>query len=161
LDGGRRGSVNYNSDMIEVRSKKDKVKNTWERPENILIKNGKIIGSIRVWGMGRNGEAPDIRESSKREVTNSKHVQRVRMNAPKNIVFDRLTITGVKRNPLYFAPGVTYSKLINSEMKGKSVRVGIYLDAESAYNTFEKNYLHFRIEEKSTCCCPKTYRKIR
>jgi hypothetical protein len=37
---------------------------------------------------------------------------------------------------------VTYSKLINSEVKGISSRVGIYLDAESAYNTIENNSIH-------------------
>jgi len=145
LDGGRKGSVNYGKDMIEVRSKK--TGNTWDRPENILVKDGDIIGSVRVWGMGTNGEAPDIRESSKREATNSQHVQRVRMNAPRNIVFDGLTITGVGRNPLYFSPGVTYSKLTNSEVKGKSDKVGIYLDAESAYNTIENNYVHVETKE--------------
>jgi hypothetical protein len=140
LDGGK-GRVNYKGDMIEVRSKKINA-NTWERPINILIKRCKVIGSIRIWGMGKNGEAPDVKASSKREASNSKHVQRVRNNAPKNIVFDGITITGVGRNPLYFSPGVTYSKLINSEMKGKSDKTGIYLDAESAYNTIENNYLH-------------------
>ena len=145
LDGGRRGSVNYGRDMIVVRSKK--TGGTWQRPENILIKHCKIIGSVRVWGMGENGEATDIRDSSRREVTNSQHVQRVRMNAPRNIVFDGITITGVGRNPLYFSPGVTYSKLINSEVKGKSDKVGIYLDAESAYNTIENNYLHVETAE--------------
>jgi hypothetical protein len=150
LDGGRRGSVNYGRDMIEVRSEvKVRTRNgiegrAWKRPENILVKNGKIIGSVRVWGMGKNGEHPDIRDSSKRDV---QHVQRVRMNAPRNIVFDGITITGVGRNPFYFSPGVTYSKLINSEVKGKSDAVGIYLDAESAYNTIENSYVHVETKE--------------
>jgi parallel beta-helix repeat protein len=142
LHGGK-DTQNYNKDMIEVKSKK--IGTRWERPENITIKNCNIIGSVRVWGMGKNGEAYDVKESSRREKKKSRaylHVTRVRNNAPKNIVFDNVTITGVGRNPLYFAPGVTYSKLINSEMKGKSDRVAIYLDAESAYNTIKNNYIH-------------------
>ncbi len=75
LDGGRKGSVNYGKDMIEVRSRK--TGNTWGRPENILVQKGTIIGSVRVWGMGTNGEAAAIKESSRREETNSKHVRRV------------------------------------------------------------------------------------
>ncbi len=145
LDGGV-GTVNHRRDMIEVSSIKLNA-NTWERPHNIFIKNCKIIGSVRVWGMGTNGEAPDVKESSKREASNPKHVQRVRDNAPKNIVFDGITITGVGKNPLYFSPGVTYCKLINSEMNGKSDKVGIYLDAESAYNTIENNYLHVETDD--------------
>ncbi|QEG33764.1 right-handed parallel beta-helix repeat-containing protein [Bythopirellula goksoeyrii] len=154
LDGGKKGSVNYDKDMIEVRSEKVfRTRNgirshAWKRPENILVQGkGTIIGSIRVWGMGKNGEAADVKESSRRDATNSQHTQRARTNAPRNIVFDRITIIGVGRNPVYFAPGVTYSKLINSEVKGKSSRVGIYLDAESAYNTFENNYIHVETKE--------------
>lgn len=146
LDGSK-GKVNYNRDMIEVRSKKTGA-TTWARPENITFKNCNIIGSVRIWGMGKNGEAKDVKESSKRERTKpSRHVLRVRNAAPKNIVFDNITITGVSRNPLYFAPGVTYCKLINSEMKGKSSKVGIYFDAESAYNTIKNNYIHVNTAE--------------
>ena len=145
LDGGK-NKVNYRKDMIEVKSKKTNAQ-TWIRPQYITIKNCNIIGSVRIWGMGKNGEWAAIKESSKREPVESKHVQRVRNNAPRHIVFDKITITGVGRNPLYFAPGVTYSKLINSEMKGKSEKVGIYFDAESAYNTIENNYVHVKTEE--------------
>ena len=142
LDGGK-GKVNYKKDMMEVRSQKTGT-STWQRPENVTIKKCNVIGSVRIWGMGKNGEAAAIKASSKRERTNSRHVQRVRNNAPKNIVLDKVTITGISRNPLYFAPGVTYCKLINSEMKGKSSKVGIYLDAESAYNIIRNNYIHVR-----------------
>ena len=128
-----------NKDMIEVRSRKigtDK----WERPQNVTIKNCKIIGSVRVWGRGRNGEAAAVKESSKREKSKSmNHINRLRNSAPKNIVFDNVTITGVGRNPFYLSPGVTYTKLINSTMNGKSSKVAIYLDAESAYNTIKNN----------------------
>lgn len=162
------------TEMIQVRSRKfkDNPKNIskdhpdyeklpwkWERPQNVTIKKCNIIGSVRVWGMGRNGEAKDVRESSKREKSKSmNHINRLRNNAPKNIVFDDVIITGVGtivepnpnapmgppivrkgKNPFYLGPGVTYSKLINSELKGKSPKVGIYLDAESAYNTIKDN----------------------
>mgnify|MGYP003643002468 FL=1 len=145
LDGGK-NTVNYRKDMIEVKSKKTN-EQTWIKPQYITIKNCNIIGSVRIWGMGKNGETAAIKESSKREPIESKHVLRVRNNAPRYIVLDRISITGVGRNPLYFAPGVTYSKLINSEMKGKSEKVGIYFDAESAYNTIENNYIHVKTEE--------------
>jgi len=75
------------------------------------------------------------------------HVIKAQNNAPKNIVLDHVNITGTGSNPLYFAPGVTYSKLINSELKGKSDKVGVYLDAESAYNTIENNFIHVSTAE--------------
>ncbi|MGV7229820.1 MAG: hypothetical protein ACQ9IQ_14305, partial [Nitrospirales bacterium] len=161
------------TEMIQVKSRKfiDNPKNIskdhpdyeklpwkWERPQNVTIKKCNIIGSVRVWGMGRNGEAKDVRESSRREKTKSmNHINRLRNNAPKNIVFDDVIITGVGtivepnpvpmgppivrkgKNPFYLGPGVTYSKLINSELYGKSPKVAIYLDAESAYNTIKDN----------------------
>ncbi len=134
----------------------------WERPQNVTIKNCNIIGSVRVWGMATNGEgnpkeylekeicipgrfpvcqkqekpnSNELKKSSKKPG----HTKRIQANAPKNIVFDKVTITGVGRNPFYLAPGVTYTKLINSTMNGKSDKVAIYLDAESAYNTIKGN----------------------
>lgn len=143
------------TDKIQVRSRKYKNNPAdtqepwkWERPENVTIKNCQIIGSVRVWGMGTNGEAEDVRESSKRELTASmNHRNRLRNNAPKHIVFDHVTITGLGRNPFYLSPGVTYTELINSEVKGKSDKVGIYLDAESAYNTIKNNSIHVETPE--------------
>lgn len=153
INGGK-GRLNYKKDMIEVRSKKYRDNKTekykWSRPKNVTIKNCNIIGSIRVWGMGRNGEDWNIKESSKRERSRASaylHIKRLRDNAPKNIVFTHVSITGVGRNPLYFSPGVTYSKLINSEMKGVSNKVAIYLDAESAYNTIKNNKIHVKTKK--------------
>ena len=52
-----------------------------------------------------------------------------------------LTIYGNGRNPVYFGPGVTNSKLIDSSVLGYSNQVAIYLDAESADNTFKGNVI--------------------
>ena len=149
------GTRNAGGDMIEVRSKSSFEGNVrvWKRPENVTIKNCNIIGSVRVWGMAKNGEGlkyedPDGEVNHyKKSSKSASHVATARRNAPKNIVFDHLTITGVGRNPVYFAPGVTYSKLINSEVKGASEKVAIYLDAESAYNTIENNEIHVTTAE--------------
>ena len=142
------------TDKIQVRSRKykdvppndpryEQAPWKWERPENVTIKYCQIIGSVRVWGIGMNGEAEEVRESSKREPTTSmNHRNRLRDNAPKHTMFDHVTITGLGRNPFYLSPGVTYTTLMNSEIKGKSNKVGIYLDAESAYNTIKGNSIH-------------------
>ena len=36
----------------------------WEVPEGITIRNGRLRGSIRIFGLGVNGEAPRVRQSS-------------------------------------------------------------------------------------------------
>jgi hypothetical protein len=137
LNGGE-GTINYDEDMNEIRSRKykDTAQGTWkwERPESITIKNCNVIGSIRVRGMATD----DLRESSR----SSEHVTTARNNAPKKVIFDNITITGVGKIPLYFASGVTYSELINSEIKGVSRSVAVYLDAESYNNIFKNNYIH-------------------
>jgi parallel beta-helix repeat protein len=135
----------------------------WERPQNVTIKKCNIIGSVRVWGMATNGEGnpkeyleeeicipltvpprcQKLEKPNSNELKKSSrkpgHTKRIQANAPKNIVFDEVQITGVGRNPFYVAPGVTYTTLMNSTMNGKSDKVAIYLDAESAYNTFKNN----------------------
>lgn len=149
LNGGE-GTINYKKDMIEVRSKSafSNGTRTWQRPRNIIIKNCNIIGSVRIWGMAKNGQGTEYTDNGikinyyKNSSRTLSHTSTARNNAPTNIVLDNVTITGVGRNPLYFAPGVTYSKLINSEMKGESDAVAIYLDAESYRNTIKNNYIH-------------------
>jgi hypothetical protein len=39
----------------------------WDVPERITIRNGRLRGAIRVFGMGRNGEASRVRQSSVHE----------------------------------------------------------------------------------------------
>ena len=113
---------------------------TWDRPENIMIKNCSIFGVIRVWGMWE-----DYHRQSSIE---SKHVERARNSAPKNIVFDNLKITAVTTTtPFYLAVGVTHSKLMNSEISGKANMCAIYLDAESGWNTIKDNYIHVKTED--------------
>ncbi len=129
-----------NKELIQVRSKENKNNpmGTWERPQHVTIKNCHIIGAVRVWGMGRNGEATHVRTSSR----TANHVTRIRNNAPKNITFDNITITGTGKNIFYVGPGTTYTKLLNSELKGKSTQVAIYLGMESAFNTIKNNTIH-------------------
>ena len=152
IGDGKEGNINYNTDMIEIRSEKldstlEKPRRTWERPHHVTIKNCKINGSVRVWGMGKQGQALDVKSSSKLDLTNPNHTQRARNNAPTTITFDRITITGIARNLFYLSPGVTFVTLKNSELKGKADYVGIYLDTESAYNTIKNNNIHVKTKE--------------
>lgn len=141
VDCGKKGTVNYEKYMIQVMSTSidtiignEKVR-LWQRPENVTIKNGNIIGSVRVTGMT---------EITHAESTDRQFAEKARNNAPKNLTFDNITISAKgRRNALYFGAGVSYSKLINSELKGQSDSgVAIYLNSESYKNIIKNNYIH-------------------
>lgn len=136
LDGGP-STVNFGRDMVEIHSEKVGP-DSWQRPRDVTVRDCRIVGSVRIWGMAKNGEGADLRASSRQEG----HVSRARSNAPTRITLEDLTITGVSRIPLYIAPGVTYTTLLNSEIRGDSASVALYLDAESSQNTFRNNYIH-------------------
>lgn len=150
---GAGATINGGSErIIEIKSRKYYStrlnKWRWERPENITVKNIKIIGSVRIWGMSETGEGEQsitnginlMKESSR----NDGHTERVQDAAPTNIVFHNVTITSTNRIPLYVSPGVTRFQLLNSIVNGTSSSVAVYLDAESAYNTFRNNRIDTR-----------------
>ena len=146
LNGGA-GTVNDGNDMIEVRSSStfSNGVRTWQRPVHVTIKNCGVTGSVRIWGMAKNGQGLAYDDSG-RQVNHYKnsslktgHADRVRSNSPAYIILDNMTITGTGRNPVYFAPGVSFCKLINSTVQGQSKAVGMYMDAESTRNLVKNN----------------------
>lgn len=112
----------------------------WVRPEGITIRDIRIRGSIRIMGMGRNGEAPGVRISSHKEG----HTERAQAAAPTGIAISGVEIVARHRIPLYLAPGVTGVTFENSRLSGWSCSVGIYLDAESANNVIRNNTFALR-----------------
>ena len=111
---------------------------------NVTIKNCKLKGSIRVLGLGMNGEDENVKNSSYK----AGHTERAQAAAPSNVLLSNLTIEGVQRIPLYLAPGVTKVTIENSKFIGNTVSTVIYLDAESAYNTIRNNT--FNVEGSAT-----------
>ena len=104
-------------------------------PTGVTIKRCKINGSIRIAGLGFNGEAPGVNASSKE----LGHTARAQAAAPSQISLYGLTITGKGRIPLYIAPGVTKVSLVDSTINGHSISVALYLDAESGFNIIRNN----------------------
>ena len=104
-------------------------------PANVTIKRCKINGSIRIAGLGFNGEAPGVNASSKK----LGHTERAQAAAPSQINLYKLTITAKGRIPLYIAPGVTKVSLVDSTINGRSASVALYLDAESGFNIIRNN----------------------
>ena len=102
---------------------------------NVTIRRCKINGSIRTIGLGSNGEAKGVKESS----TSLGHTARAQAAAPRNTKLYGLTITGHGRIPLYLGPGTTNASFVDSIINGRSDSVAIYLDAESANNILRNN----------------------
>lgn len=118
---------------MEIHSRR--VNDQWIPPKNVTVKNCVSRGGIRVYGMARNGEDSNLTESSKQPG----HTQRVQAAAPSNIRFENIQSHLTGATGFYFAPGVTHSELVNSQLEGNAVSVAIYLDAESAYNRIANN----------------------
>ncbi len=121
---------------ITVRSSKLE-DGTWSRPVGVVVRNCKIQGSIRVYGMAP-VSSDELKESSRA----LGHTERMQAAAPQGTRLENLILTAVETTPLYFSTGVTHSVLLNSEIKGKSGSVAVYLDAESSHNTLKGNYIH-------------------
>ena len=105
----------------------------WDVPERITIRNGSIRGSIRIYGLGVNGEAAKVRESSHREG----HTAWAQAVAPRAILLEDLKIEADHRIPLYLGPGVTGVTVRNCTFTGWSASTTVYLDAESGGNRIE------------------------
>ena len=119
--------------LTELIIRSEEKEQGWDVPEKITIRNGRIRGSIRVFGLGVNGEAPKVRESSHRE----RHTARAQAAAPKGIVLEDLQIEADHRIPLYLGPGVTGVTVKNCTFTGWSASTTVYLDAESGGNRIE------------------------
>ena len=107
--------------------------NGWDVPEKITVRNGKLRGSIRIFGLGVNGEGPKVRESSHREG----HTSRAQAAAPRGMLLENLQIEANHRIPLYLGPGVTGVTVRNCTFTGWSASTTVYLDAESGGNRIE------------------------
>jgi Right handed beta helix region len=134
----RTEAVRNDSDMIEIRSvsRTDEAGNvTWERPRDITLRNCKIFGAVRIYGMGKNSNWASVRDLSRTDG----YVQKVRTIAPTRITLENLRIEGFGRTPLYLSTGVSDVTLVGSTITGVAESAGVYLDSESYRNTFRNN----------------------
>ena len=142
IDGGPR-TPTYNPadpwNMVEIRPKRlDDTGMRWEHPANITFRNNcKIRGSVGVLGIdGVPSSTPG-------------YAMLARNNAPRNIVFDGVTVTGVTCNeakagvpqclPLYLFSGINHFQLLNSTINGTTGGPNIYFDDLSFRNTRRNN----------------------
>jgi len=104
-------------------------------PENVVLRNCRIRGSVRIMGQGRNAQAKPVKQSSHSEG----HTERAQAAAPHDILLSNVEFEAKGRIPLYLAPGVTRVRVEGCKFRGASVATVIYLDAESAQNTIQGN----------------------
>lgn len=109
--------------------------NTWDRPADIIIRNMRLRGSIRIMGLGPNGEGRNVQKSSR----TAGHTARAQAAAPTRILISHVDIQAAERIPLYLAPGVTCVTVEECEFTGWSRAVAVYLDAESGRNIIRNN----------------------
>lgn len=135
LDGSR-GQPNGGRDMIVVRSEPPAESGgAWSVPSGIMVRGCRVLGSVRVIGLGSNGQAEEVVRSS----ATPNHTAAAQEAAPREIVFERMEIVGGGRIPFYVAPGATRVTLRDSVVTGRSSSAGLYLDAESGWNVIEDN----------------------
>jgi hypothetical protein len=156
LNGGPR-TINADTDMIVMSPKRNDIRRAlqtgkdWARPENIVIKNCNVVGSIRLYGMSSGGRYTAFGQSSRcegrqydydRTKNCAGHTARAQAAAPSNIEFRGMIIDSHGRTPLYLHGGVNHVRLIDSELTGEATSVAIYLDAETSHNVIQNNYIH-------------------
>ena len=80
----------------------------WDRPEAVTIRGCRIEGSVRVWGMGLNGQGEAVKASSHA----LGHTERAQAAAPARVSLLESTLTGRAGVPLYlwYEPGCSYPK---------------------------------------------------
>jgi hypothetical protein len=129
---------------------------TWNRPENIVVKNCMILGAARLIGIWPT-DKDSWNKSSKQD---QQHTERAQQAAPKNISFLNIDLVPKNSIPLYITPGVTNFRLENSRLAGVSPSVAIYLDAESRGNVIKNNYIATDTQRELLAIDGSAYNKI-
>ncbi|NRD71776.1 right-handed parallel beta-helix repeat-containing protein [Shewanella sp. VB17] len=130
------GIFSQNDDAVWVRSQLRR--GEWHRPEHVTIKNCKIVGGVRVWGISKNGEGKETNASSHKPG----HVNRLRSTAPYHTRIINSTITSDKRTHLYIATGASNTLVDSVKFRGYSDSVSLYLGAETTRTTIKNSYFY-------------------
>lgn len=109
------------------------------RKSNTTVRNCKINGDIRVWGIARNANDPKLLKKSR---IDKNYVSWVRDNAPKFVTIENTTINGTGTIPLYIGPGAVYTMVKNVKIIGYSKSTMVYLGAESHSTIIEDSFIN-------------------
>lgn len=128
----------------------------WIQTKNVTIKNITVRGGIRIMGLGKNGQAAAVKESS----LSLGHTERAQAAAPTNITISNVVFEATEGlTAIYIAPGTTHVTVENCTFTGTSSGSGplIYLDAESGYNTFRNNGFGTTVGREVIACDGSAY----
>lgn len=128
---------------IAVRSRKTAA-GAWDAPSGVTIRNCRIKGFVRLYGLGENANGETMKASSR----SRDHTAFAQASAPKNVRLENVTFEAPDGIPFYVGPGVTNAALVNSRVNGRSTAVAVYLDAESANNTISNNVFGLATEKR-------------
>lgn len=133
--------------------------NGWVQTKNVTIQNCTIKGGIRVYGLGKNGQADGVKASS----LSLGHTERAQAAAPTNIKLSNVIIEATNGlTLLYLAPGTTYVTVENCTFSGVNTGSGpiVYMDAESGHNTFRNNIFNATAGREVMACDGSAYNLI-
>ncbi|TCU21224.1 parallel beta-helix repeat protein [Rhizobium azibense] len=116
----------------------------WDAPRNVTIRNCRIRGFVRIYGLGENANGEVMKASSLKP----DHTTYSQAAAPANVRFEKVRIEAPGGIPFYVGPGVTGAALISSQISGRSTAVAVYLDAESARNTISGNVFSIKTDKR-------------
>ena len=129
---------------------------SWSVPKAITVKNCTIIGNMRLAGLGLNGQAEKVRQSS----LEPGHTARAQAAAPTAIVLDNLDVVALGTLPLYLGPGVTKVTVSGSRFRGETTATALYLDAESAENRIIGNRFAVRTTRREQVAVDGSARNV-
>lgn len=110
------------------------------RPSDVTLRDCRVFGAVRIWGLGAGGDYEALRRASRRP----DFTARAQAGAPTRVRLERLHITASGTIPLYVGPGVTGTLLTRSVLDGRSDATAVYLDAESGFNQLIDNDIRTR-----------------
>lgn len=118
--------------LVHVAAVKDG-SGTWQRPENVTVRNCKVLGGVVITGMDAHDELLSSRQAG--------HTLRSQLASPKGVFLDNLQITVTQGSALYVAAG-TEVTLSNSDLSGDTDASGIYLSKETGHHRIFNNRIH-------------------
>lgn len=128
----------------------------WSVPEGVTVRNCKIVGNLRLMGLGPNGQGELVKLSSRR----SDHTARAQAAAPRDVLLDNLDFVARGTVPLYLGPGVTRVTVNGSRFRGDAKGTAVYLDAESADNRIIGNRFAVRTKRREQIAIDGSARNI-
>ncbi|GEC29890.1 hypothetical protein N181_12225 [Sinorhizobium fredii USDA 205] len=137
------GASRKEKTAVAVRSRKAG-SGPWDAPSSVTIRNCRIQGFVRIYGLGENANGAVMKASSR----NPDHTAFAQASAPKNVRLENVAFDAPDGIPFYVGPGVTNAALVNSKINGRSTAVAVYLDAESANNTISNNVFGISTEKR-------------